>query len=266
MDRAFGYQAEDGKIQWILLATPVDENLNRELSGYPLRGMAGLVTKQPAIRCDGCGSGDWAMVLSTKSDQGTVYQIGWEGILGGGTGHEIVEKLLYVLKDKSGQWRFIGEGPSNGPGKNGAVDCYQLLTRVTDVVPKSRSPFGLEIHFTRERNDSDCGRIDPRFTPRQLRVEYQEGILDGQSTHVQWSRPYVRAGAEESFKKLVLHLATWDRGWSADTPPTPGDIEKHIKIEGWWRQELLRLNPDISTEDIAEGTNIRIPTYAETVR
>jgi hypothetical protein len=186
--------------------------------------------------------------------------------MGGGTGHPLEEKLLYVLKDKNRQWQFMGEGESNGSGKSGAMDCFQSFTPATEVLPNARSPFGLEIHFTSERDDSECGRGDPRFAPRQMRIEYQDGILDGRTAEVQWSRPYVKAMAGETFDSIAHHLATWSLVWSTEIPPSPTDIERHMKIEEWWRQELIRLNPGIRNGDVAEGTIFRIPTYAETVR
>jgi hypothetical protein len=265
MDRAFGYQPDNGKVQWVLLATPVDESLYRELEGYRLRGMASVVAKEPAQRCDACGSGDWAMVLAPKSDQGTAYQIGWEGIMNGGSGHYLEEKLLYVLKDKNGQWRFMGEGESNGSGKNGALDCYQSFTVATEAVPNAQAPYGLEIHFTQELDDSECGQSYPGYAPRQPRVEYTDGVLDGRSIQAQRSRPYVKARADDTFENVVHHLATWGIGWDTEIPASPLNVEKHLKIEEWWRQELIRLNTGIKSGDIAAGTKILIPTYAETV-
>jgi hypothetical protein len=68
------------------------------------------------------------------------------------------------------------------------------------------------------------------------------------------------AQSGESFEGLVYHLSTWTIGWDGEKSGA------QAKIESFWHQALVRLNPRISTGIIPKGSKVYIPTYSEILR
>ena len=260
LDRAFGYQADGGNIQWVLLKAPLDATLYHSVNGVNVHGRATLVQEKPIPRRGTSGAGVYAVVLASNPNHGTVYEIGWEGLMGEGTGHPFNEKRIYVLQEKSGQWRFLGEGPGEGSGKSG-WDCWQYIVSAKKVHWNPKSPSGVEIRFTVENVGSEIRDEDEPGTSRRDRIEYLDGVLDGHSKIVQWaSHPYMVAQSGESFEGLVYHLSTWTIGW--DGPQS----QAQKKIQLFWEQELVRFNSRISNGSIAVGSKVYLPTYSEILR
>jgi hypothetical protein len=261
LDRAFGYQAEGGKLQWVLLKTPLDASMYSQVNNVNVYGRAMIVHEKPSLPGDSRGAGEYALVVASDQNHGTVYEIGWEGIMGEGTGHPLEEKRIYVLQDKSGQWRLLGEGPSEGRGGSGGGIWGQSFVTAKKVHWNPVSSSGVEIMFTCENVDSEVHDGPESDIMRRDRIEYLDGVLDGHSKTVQWaSHPYMVAQSGESFEGLVYHLSTWTIGWDGEKSGA------QAKIERFWHQALVRLNPRISTGIIPKGSKVYIPTYSEILR
>jgi hypothetical protein len=115
--------------------------------------------------------------------------------------------------------------------------------------------------FTCENVDSEVHDGPESDIMRRDRIEYLDGVLDGHSKTVQWaSHPYMVAQSGESFEGLVYHLSTWTIGWDGEKSGA------QAKIERFWHQALVRLNPRISTGIIPKGSKVYIPTYSEILR
>jgi hypothetical protein len=267
LDEAYMYQPTNQPRCWVLLDqhdAPYDEWYGGVM-GNNLRGVATLHKTVPIADNDAGEIGEYAVVKSTHPRFGTVYEIGWPKLMANGSGLCEECRLLYVLKDRANQWRFLGEGIGNCSGKSGITG---IRTSVESRVIWTRSrtqELPLQIQFLCQTYESEASD-DPDFIPRPDWVTYHESVLTGPiPAHFRptTERSHLLTGKDDTFNKIVQHCAEWCFDWNR-WPDHDGKIvnEKIVEI---WRTGLARLNPQLPrTGNIKEGTRVQILTDAET--
>ncbi len=260
MDHAYVYQPAGKAPRWVLLdykSAPYDK-WSAQIGGECIRRTAKLRASKP--RSDH-GSGDYAVVKDVTAKVGTVYEVGWQALMGGGTHLLVAERRLYLWHDAGGKWHFLGEGPKESTGKMGHARNYTYRTesRVMWTPPPVKPVVKFTVTCTyREWSTSD----DPDFIPRRDRIQYSQCLLDGRfpaTLRRTTRRPYMLPVKGETFDTLVQHLASWTSGWG-----THG--EKHqADILALWREALTRLNPKLPRGRIPKATRIYVLTYAESL-
>ncbi len=118
LDRAYVYRPAERPLRWVLLRYEEEApgGPRRILRGNNIRAVAKLHDKVPS---SDHGAGDYAARKAAHPSLGVVYEIGWAEAPGGGSGHHREERRLYVLLERGGKWRFVGEGPTVNRGKSG---------------------------------------------------------------------------------------------------------------------------------------------------
>jgi len=259
LSRAWLLQKPAEKPQCILLETDKDLRLTLyNQLGDDARGLFIPTTIRLGQPKEDFGDGDLAgnytRVLASDKDHGTVYEIGWQGEMNGGTGHPILEMMLYVCKDTTGKWHFVGEGPSLLGSRGGNA------SQTAQIVWNKSSPAGTSILFTAENTEYDPFANEPEHDPLPDRDEYQDAVLDGTSPETHYAaHPYLLAKTGDTLDSLVHLLSIWSFEWGA------GNAAERAKVEQNYRSELFRLNPDLSKDKITPGTKVFILSYAQEI-
>ena len=254
MDRAYVYQPKGEDPKWVVLEArdaPFDE-MYAQVMGYNLKAVAPVLETKPT---GDNGSGDYAIVLSHRAGLGTVYEIGWQDLLANGTSLAETERRLYVLKDSGGKYRFIGEGPGEGHGKNGYLTMFAIRQEARVTWAKdSQAPCRIDFMVETKDDQWSSGDDPPGFVPKRTKVEYEDMTLDADSkTAIGTGKGrYVVAGKEDNLNTITELLASWTTGWE---PGKPGERQKILEK---WRSALRRLNPELDRIAIEPGAKVRI--------
>lgn len=261
---AYLYEAGRGTPRWVLLKTRAGEwdQWYGQVMGDNLDGIARLQSEKPSFP-DG-SSGDYAIALMESDQHGTVYEVGWQKLMANGTSLARDGRRLYFLRDPTGTWAFLGEGPEDDQGKIGGRRGYSR-TSVPRVVWAKTGELPCNIEFVVEHRDYEIlteDDLDAGKTERRNLVLYDELVLDGGSRRLGpvSPRPFLRVAQGDNLGSLIEHLSCWTLGWE------DGTQEERQRIRQMWRDALLRLNPSVDFEARLEPeTKIAVLTYAETV-
>lgn len=130
LDEAWRCQPANQPAKWVMLESMNSQpsQIRWELSLGNLRAVPPLVDTVPEPKGDGGEIGDFAVKVSSNSRGGTVYEIGWESIMGYGVAHPVVNRRIYVLRRPKGGWVFLGEGPSLGRSRGLWQDLDRQVT------------------------------------------------------------------------------------------------------------------------------------------
>ena len=182
LDEAYTYQPANGPLKWVLLnAIQVGGNVDdpdRETprffySGLNLHAVAEIHQQAPPANDSGY-RGTYAVALDTARQFGTVYEIGWQREMSTGTAHPDYGRRIYVLRDSTNNWHFLGEGPEEGAEHGGSTT---LKSRVIWENSGSNS-LPLQIRFHEENTNFPNTSAD-EINPPPPGVTHREYVLAG---------------------------------------------------------------------------------------
>ena len=169
LEQAYSVQPKDQPARWVLLnerpgrmPAPTFEDRSLDDQIYLRKRVFTLSDTIPGHSDTGkFDGGGYAVSKAANPRAGTVYEICWDEETGGGTDYDQVHKLLYLLKDNSDGWHFLGEGPRFGTGASGSNSGYDesVRTRVDWPEPAAGTT-SVEIHFVLEHEEHEGGTED----------------------------------------------------------------------------------------------------------
>lgn len=182
LNEAYTYQPTNEPLKWVLLK-PIQVGGNIDdpdcetprffYSGQNLRTVLTVQDQAPPFHNDGTRD-SYAIRLDTAKGFGTVYEIGWQRELSRGNAHPDYGRRIYVLRDATNEWHFLGEGPEEGAERG-----YQtnLKSRVIWESSSSNS-LPLQIRFHEEDTNYPGTSADDTKAPPP-RVTHHEYVLSG---------------------------------------------------------------------------------------
>ncbi len=259
MDSAYRYRdpTDHGALRWVLLDTmpaPFDRWFD-QLSSQNLRGSTSVLKKKPE---SDHGSGNYAVVIAKNDSLGTVYEIGWQRIMGFGTGHPEYGRRLYLLHSQLGKWTFLGEGPEEGGGKSGGfMGSYTATIPIVTWSPQHEP--SCRINFTVKDTEWELEDQDPGRPIRAMLFTYEDMMLDAYTLHARntESRKYLRILPGDNFPKIVDKLTEWTSGWESS-----GEKRREF-MRSMWRLGLVQINPGVDFNHLIPDRRIYLLTYSE---
>jgi hypothetical protein len=192
---------------------------------------------------DGVFADDYTKEIASGK-RGTILEIGWAPRGNSGNGHFTYQVRLYMWKDVGGTWRFLGQGPTTSSERAGC-NCWQgggIEAKVKWAGKHSR-PI-IEIDKTYSHSDADDVKPDL--------VEHEDYLLSaapdakpGLARKLS-QRPYLIAEKGDTVAKIIRRLGAWSGG---------SDVI--------WKEILLDLNPELKSNQLAQGQHVVVPTYVE---
>jgi hypothetical protein len=182
LNEAYIYEPKGKKARWVLLSRTKGGS-----SGGYIRAVAPLVEKVPV---HDRGPGNYAIVLATDPKGGTLYQLGWGSELGG-AGGSYSDRQFYVLHDRQGQWRLVGQLPEWSNSRRGG-NRFILTSYKTGKVEwtgDDKAPVRLRFRQTiREGALHSEDEVNLPGLPEQ--TTYRDGIFEGKlPARVKWLAP-----------------------------------------------------------------------------
>lgn len=181
LDEAYTFQPTNEPLQWVLL-NPIQVGGNIDdpgcetprffYSGLNLHAV--LTVQDQAPPCHNDGTKDsYAIRLDAAKAFGTVYEIGWQRETSRGIGHPDYGRRIYVLRDATNQWHFLGEGPEEGAEQGATTN---LKSR---VIWESNGSNSLpQIRFREEDTNYPSTSANDTNAPSP-RVTHHEYVLSG---------------------------------------------------------------------------------------
>ncbi len=239
-DRAFYYQPKGEPGRWVLL----EKCRGLRFRSEHVRARAKFMDAKPM---HDSGSGDYAVVRSRSPDGKTLYEVGWMAGPGAGSGAHVVERRIFMLRERSGRWRLVGEGPSEGSGNKGAFAGSHKSVRLR--VTWTGAP-GAPVRIRATKTVRDWATRDSRKDLRTL----QDGVLEGPlpAEYRRVGRPHVKSEKDESLAALAHRIAVWNGYYAGRNAKEKASIEK------LWLDALRELNPDLPETGIPEGTRVDV--------
>lgn len=267
LDEAYLYQPTNQPLRWVLLKdegaslAPDDSRVQSPrffYSGRNLRAVAVLHDTKPSPN-DGGYYGSYAVTESANPRFGVVYEIGWQNEMGMGNAHPICSRRIYLFKDKTDRWHFLGEGPEEGSERG---DWQTVQARVVwNTAASDKLP--LKIQFVCKDEECGYGEDDPRTN---CYVTYNESVLIGPfpaKLRSTLKHPYIHAEKGDTFDTIVSRCAEWCPNWGYD-PENTHDRKIRQDVDTVWRAGVSELNPQLPLHgNIKAGTHIQVLTYAE---
>jgi hypothetical protein len=249
-----------GTLSWAILQRGKSNYIDREASGLATNDIVNasmheleVVSAKPIH--DG-GAGDYALRI-LREHQYEVYELGIEAFWGGaGNWHE--GRRLYVMRQPSGEWKLIGEGPAEGGGKSGWAVSYGTSCTATAIL-KPDDIDSVRIDFdTEEYYD---GSLKPPGDVRPIDI-HRTATLGGKTPGVfrRTSAPYILSTQELN---TVDSIATSFVYWITDG----GDRENSKSLpNAAVRAQIAKQNPKLSGRRLSPGTRVEVPASGETER
>jgi len=171
LDEAYIYQPTNQPRQWVLVKDErtkenyearQNEDWWRQFSMCNLRAVASLQDSKPSPN-DGGYYGNYAVVKAVNQRYGVVYEIGWQEEMSTGNAHSEYSRRIYVFKDTTNRWHFLGEGPGEGAERGG----WDIVKSQVVWDDSKANELPLQIKFHRETTATGYEADD---TNRQLDV------------------------------------------------------------------------------------------------
>lgn len=159
LDEAYIYQPSNQPRQWVLLKNKTNiryEDLHQEsprffYSCMNLYALAPLLDQIPPVQNDAGERGNYAVMIGTNQHYGSIYEVGWQKEMCVGTAHPDYGRRIYLFKDRSNKWHFLGEGPEEGWSRGGGNSLQ------SKVVWDGSGQYPFEISFRSEEVFSPIG-------------------------------------------------------------------------------------------------------------
>ncbi len=270
LDTAFVYQPNPQlPRQWVLLADdpfadrqatdaldpvlweePYTES--RKIIVSPRDDAPGPVDREPL--------GSYAVVKTADPKFGTVYEIAWQTQYASysGTVQETFLRRLYVFRDLSDRWYFLGEGPPSGEGWGaGRIGAEErVVPRITwkqrdDSLPPVEISFDLQTTW-RDFSDEDFPTLE---THQATTLPSPQPTSSAPPWQVS-GRPYLLTASGDTSESIARRLSLWENAHGLAANLAPDVVQR-------WQAELLLLNPKLPTTEIPAGTRVEIPTGEE---
>jgi hypothetical protein len=253
MNRAFIFEPTGERPRWILLYEQNGEHDNwyRELSGQSLEGIAHLNKGKPV---HDSGAGHYAIIFAQNDNRGIMYEVGWQDQMGEGTNRSQGERRLYVLKEITGKWFFMGEGPSECSAKGlNFREYFSSSFRANVIWKPDRNP-PCKINFQVRFNDFDNNKGG-----KHEKNIYNDCVLDGTTEYTKklCEREYYICEENENLQSIIAIMAPWESEWDNNRT---GERDKILEM---WRTYLINLNPGVDFTSIKSGTRLNLPTHRE---
>jgi hypothetical protein len=84
------------------------------------------------------------VVKAANQRYGVVYEIGWQNERSIGNAHSEYSRRIYLFKDNTNHWHFLGEGPGEGAEK-GSEDIVEAQV-VWDNSKTNELPLQIKFH------------------------------------------------------------------------------------------------------------------------
>ncbi len=259
LDEAYIYQPTNQPPRWVLLAThaaPFDEWYGKVM-GNNLRGVATLHQTVPIADNDAGVIGDYAVIKSTNPRFGTVYEIGWQMLMANGTCLCEDNRRLYVWKDRTSHWHFLGEGQGEESERGGGQTVESKV--VWENSPTNDLPFQIQFHCEQTTSPYNVSADNTDTNnPPSVTICYDSALvreLPAQHQDI-GHNPYLLAEKDDTLEKITLRLGFFLPGWDAWPDETKQQAEKKRILETW-RAAIVRLNPNLPQhEKMNEGTRV----------
>lgn len=267
LDEAYLYEPTNQPRQWVLLRNSTPKMSEGDLrpeapkffySTYNLLAVAAL---QDAVPHSDHGD-NYAVAISTSRKFGTVYEIGWQREMSVGSGHAEYGRRIYVLRDRTNKWHFLGEVPEEGGGKGGGSTVQARV--VWNAASTNKLKLQIRFHAEQLTSPYNFGEDETNIPP-YLTV-CSEYVLAGdfpsrfRSTG---ERPYLLAEKDDTMEKIILRLCCYLPGWN-NWPETNKEEIKKKRILEMWATAIAQLNPQLPrTGKVREGTRIQLLKYDE---
>jgi hypothetical protein len=209
------------------------------------RDTAHIVKERPPG--DG-GPGTHAIMISRRSDGTELYDVVWQSAtMGAGLWWSL--RHIYILRDAGGQWRFVGEGPSECNGRGFCSDLQFDVQWTTDPAAPVR------VLYSFYGCDNEASESPTKET---MLTTHREAILDGSlPTNIRWlNGEHHVVEADETFERVVRSIAEW-RGSLRNGDPD----EKQLLLIA--QRLLLTKNPFLLHHIATPGTFVLVPDYNE---
>lgn len=247
VERAWIYRPADGPPKWVLAgfdsgggSPPIRERFG----SWP---RAEIAVGAPPAGGDGC-IGDYARRLASDARFGTVYQLGWQGEISGGTNLFSPNRAVFLLRDPQLRWRVIGQGIEEGVGKAGYPVCWRCGAeyRVRWTGDPS-DPAAVEITVTH----SLC-EVGEEQSGAPTLATHRDGVLVRRPEFgVKWTgREHVRAEPGDTLEAIASRLAWWDS--CSIRREAPGRREAAAR----WAGTLRELNPGVGAGELPAGARL----------
>jgi len=250
LDHAYLVEHKDGTVRWTLLRDESDGPYRSSPGEWP-RTEVSVSRERP--RHDR-GRGDYAVVMARSREGDVLFELGWEAGPWG-MGNHVAGRQIYVLRERGGQWRLIGEGPGWYSGRGGGT--YHIESEARNVTWTGDTDAPVRIDFTETLMQY------PDEEPRPRVVTRQAGRIAGHlpARYEKLGQPYLVSGRDDTFERMVDRLSAWTRDSFHAAKGKQWLTFDKATIRQMWRRQLLRLNPDLPmAARIPRGKRVRILT------
>lgn len=248
IDRAYGHDLSNGREKWALL-NPGDVTGNGELGGMYVRETIGLGKNRHT------DAGTWAIVVSTSSQHGTLYEIGWETAIPEGSSHWVEGRRIFILHDRPGIWSFAGEGPGDAHGR-GSASGFFVTTQ------------DYHVHWNRSEAEPVTIRVTTKVTERTDRTDdrepdlckYRDGVLAGPlPMRIKWSEGEYTFAAGDTLVDVARRVTIYQDDDSSKQATRDAHVANMTTA-------LRKLNAASPSRPLAEGARIELPSAEEFLR
>ena len=169
LDEAYIYQPTNQPRQCILVKDErTKENYEvwqhedwwRQFSMCNVHAVVSLPDSKP-VSNDWGYYGNYAVVIAANQRYGIVYEIGWQEEMSTGNAHPEYGRRIYVFKDNTNRWHFLGEGPGEGAERGG----WDIVKSQVVWDDSKTNELPLQIKLRRESTDYATGYDDDTNRP-----------------------------------------------------------------------------------------------------
>jgi hypothetical protein len=193
-----------------------------------------------------------ALLLSRRKNGAELYDVAWESeTMGAGLWWSL--RHIYVLHDADGQWRFVGEGPSELHGHVNNHGHSSELESTVRWTNDAAAPVRILYSFYECDNESSESSNE-----ETVLTTHREAILEGSlPVHIRWlNSPHHIVEAGETFESVVRSIA----GWRGSLQTGDANASRALLIA---RRLVLAKNPFLLHRIAIPGTFVSLPDYNE---
>ena len=267
MDEACVYQPTNQSAQIALLEERRGFNGQwlADGNGSNLRGVADLHGVIPVPADSNPERGNYAAIISTHPQYGTVYEVGWQRLTAAGNGYLTLGRRLYLWQDKAGRWHFLGEGEEEGYERGG--ETYIMATAVWKHGEKGKAPVEIRIISQDTQFEAYADGMEAFAKPDLTTCQEWSLSRDfpARIRLISW-RYFILAEKGDTVEKIVDRVSAWDPTIGSDYGDAKGMKRKRYlkKALAVWRDELMKSNPNLPRNGrVPEGMRVELLTPEE---
>jgi len=198
------------------------------------------------------GCGDYARVLHQEGNA-KLYELGiqYDSL---GTGHDIIQRRLYVLRQADSRWLLIGEGPSECSDKSGTESEEFTSDATGKLTGNPKTPAAIEFDTT-QWDGMAVESAQPAYPDLEV---HREALLDGAgSARFRWlSDAYMLADTHDTLDKIADRYIYW-RIYGAD--------QRMANFDGMeaasFKELLRRRNPSLEMGELLPHTKVYVSIH-----